>query len=174
MDENFNIIEDLLVIYCKFVDDYLLFFEVCLIIGIILQKVLEDGFLEVEFISQINEVFSQSGICVVGYNSLCFDDEVIWYILYCNLWDFYVWEWQNGNFWWDIIDMVWLIYVLCLEGIIWFKKEDGSFSFCLEELMVVNGIVYESVYDVMFDVQVIIVVVKLIKDKQFKLFDFVL
>ncbi|WP_323752012.1 exodeoxyribonuclease I [Marinobacter sp.] len=173
-DADLNVIEDPLVIYCKPTDDYLPSPEACLITGITPQKAVEDGFPEAEFIAQINEAFSQPGTCVVGYNSLRFDDEVTRNTLYRNLRDPYAREWQNGNSRWDIIDMVRLTYALRPEGINWPRKEDGSPSFRLEELTVANGIAHEAAHDAMSDVLATIAVAKLIKEKQPKLFDFVL
>ncbi|MEP3825920.1 MAG: exodeoxyribonuclease I [Marinobacter sp.] len=173
-DADLNVIEDPLVIYCKPTDDYLPSPEACLITGITPQKALEDGFPEAEFIAQINEAFSQPGTCVVGYNSLRFDDEVTRNTLYRNLRDPYAREWQNGNSRWDIIDMVRLTYALRPEGINWPRKEDGSPSFRLEELTAANGIAHEAAHDAMSDVWATIAVAKLIKEKQPKLFDFVL
>ncbi|MEP3590483.1 MAG: exodeoxyribonuclease I [Marinobacter sp.] len=173
-DADLNVIEDPLVIYCKPTDDYLPSPEACLITGITPQKALEDGFPEAEFIAQINEAFSQPGTCVVGYNSLRFDDEVTRNTLYRNLRDPYAREWQNGNSRWDIIDMVRLTYALRPEGINWPRKEDGSPSFRLEELTAANGIAHEAAHGAMSDVWATIAVAKLIKEKQPKLFDFVL
>ncbi|PSF14305.1 exodeoxyribonuclease I [Marinobacter fuscus] len=173
-DADLNVIEDPLVIYCKPADDYLPAPEACLITGITPQKALEDGYPEAEFIAQINEAFSQPGTCAVGYNSLRFDDEVTRHTLYRNLRDPYAREWQNGNSRWDIIDMVRLTYALRPDGINWPKKEDGSPSFRLEELTVANGIAHEAAHDAMSDVLATIAVAKLIKEKQPKLFDFVL
>lgn len=173
-DENLNIIEDPLVIYCKPTDDYLPSPEACLITGITPQKAMAEGYPEAEFIAQINEAFSQPGTCVVGYNSLRFDDEVTRHTLYRNLRDPYAREWQNGNSRWDIIDMVRLTYALRPEGIEWPTKEDGSPSFRLEELTVANGISHESAHDAMSDVEATIAVARLIREKQPKLFEFVL
>ena len=173
-DADLNIIEDPLVIYCKPADDYLPSPEACLITGITPQKALEEGYPEAEFIARINEAFSQPGTCVVGYNSLRFDDEVTRHTLYRNLRDPYAREWQNGNSRWDIIDMVRLTYALRPEGIEWPRKEDGSPSFRLEELTVANGIEHEAAHDAMSDVMATIAVARLIRDRQPKLFDFVL
>jgi exodeoxyribonuclease-1 len=173
-DADLNIIEDPLVIYCKPADDYLPSPQACLITGITPQKALQDGYPEAEFIARINEAFSQPGTCAVGYNSLRFDDEVTRHTLYRNLRDPYAREWQNGNSRWDIIDMVRLTYALRPEGINWPKKDDGSPSFRLEELTVANGIAHEAAHDAMSDVLATIAVAKLIKEKQPKLFDFVL
>lgn len=173
-DADLNIIEDPLVIYCRPTEDYVPSPDACLITGITPQKALEEGYPEAEFIAQINEAFSQPGTCVVGYNSLRFDDEVTRHTLYRNLRDPYAREWQNGNSRWDIIDMVRLTYALRPEGINWPTKEDGSPSFRLEELTAANGISHESAHDAMSDVEATIAIAKLIKEKQPKLFDFVL
>ena len=173
-DADLNIIEDPLVIFCKPTDDYLPSPEACLITGITPQKAMEEGYRETEFIAQINEAFSQPGTCVVGYNSLRFDDEVTRHTLYRNLQDPYAREWQNGNSRWDIIDMVRLTYALRPEGINWPRKEDGSPSFKLEALTTANGIAHEAAHDAMSDVEATLAVAKLIREKQPKLFDFVL
>ena len=172
-DADLNIIEDSLIIYCRPSDDYVPSPQACLITGITPQKALEEGLPEAEFIAQINEAFSQPGTCGVGYNSLRFDDEVTRHTLYRNLRDPYAREWQNGNSRWDIIDMVRLTYALRPEGINWPKKEDGSPSFKLEELTTANGIAHESAHDAMSDVEATIAMAKLIKEKQPKLFEFV-
>ena len=172
-DADLNIIEDPLIIYCRPSDDYVPSPQACLITGITPQKALEEGLPEAEFIAQINEAFSQPGTCGVGYNSLRFDDEVTRHTLYRNLRDPYAREWQNGNSRWDIIDMVRLTYALRPEGINWPKKEDGSPSFKLEELTTANGIAHESAHDAMSDVEATIAMAKLIKEKQPKLFEFV-
>ena len=173
-DADLNIIEEPLVIYCKPTDDYLPAPQACLITGITPQKAMHEGLPEAEFIERINQAFSEPGTCVVGYNSLRFDDEVTRNTLYRNLRDPYAREWQNGNSRWDIIDMVRLTYALRPEGINWPRKEDGSPSFKLEELTVANGIAHEAAHDAMSDVEATIAVAKLIKEKQPKLFDFVL
>jgi len=173
-DADLNVIEDPLVIYCKPADDYLPSPQACLITGITPQKALAEGYPEAEFIAQINEAFSQPGTCAVGYNSLRFDDEVTRHTLYRNLRDPYAREWQNGNSRWDIIDMVRLTYALRPEGINWPRKEDGSPSFRLEELTAANGIAHEAAHDAMSDVLATIALARLIKEKQPRLFEFVL
>ncbi|MBQ0745646.1 MAG: exodeoxyribonuclease I [Marinobacter sp.] len=173
-DADLNIIEEPLVIYCKPTDDYLPSPEACLITGITPQKAMEEGLPETKFIAQINDAFSQPGTCVVGYNNLRFDDEVTRHTLYRNLRDPYAREWQNGNSRWDIIDMVRLTYALRPEGINWPRKEDGSPSFKLEALTTANGIAHEAAHDAMSDVEATLAVAKLIREKQPKLFDFVL
>lgn len=101
----------------------------------------------------------------MGYNNICYDDEMICYIFFCNFFDFYEYSYKNGNLCWDLLDVVWVCYVLCLDGINWVIDEEGIFNFKLENFIKVNGIEYENVYDVMVDVYVIIVMMKLFKEK---------
>lgn len=173
-DAKLNIIEEPLVIYCQPTEDYLPDPTACLITGVTPQKAREDGYPEAEFIRQIHDAFSQPGTCVVGYNSLRFDDEVTRHTLYRNLRDPYAREWKNGNSRWDIIDMVRLTYALRPEGINWPKKEDGSPSFRLEDLTAANGISHESAHDAMSDVEATIAMARLIRERQPKLFNYVL
>ena len=172
-DADLNIIEDPLVIYCKPGDDYLPSPEACLITGITPQKALEDGFPEAEFITQINEAFSQPGTCVVGYNSLRFDDEVTRHTLYRNLRDPYAREWQNGNSRWDIIDMVRLCGAVRPEGIVWPSTERGVKSFKLDQLTLANNIEHKDAHDALADVLATIEIAKLIKASQPMLYDYV-
>ncbi|MAA63175.1 MAG: exodeoxyribonuclease I [Alteromonadaceae bacterium] len=173
-DADLNIIEDPLVIYCQLAEDYVPDPMACLITGITPQKTRAEGYTEAEFMGMIHDAFSQPGTCVVGYNSLRFDDEVTRNTLYRNLRDPYGREWQNGNSRWDIIDMVRLTYALRPEGIVWPKKEDGTPSFRLEELTAANGIAHEAAHDAMSDVEATIALARLIRDKQPKLFNYVL
>jgi len=75
-DEDFNIIDDPLVIYCKPASDYLPQPDACLITGITPQLAEQKGVCEAKFIAQINEQLSQPNTCTLGYNNLRFDDEV--------------------------------------------------------------------------------------------------
>ncbi len=131
-DEDFNIIGEPLVIYCQPASDMLPQPEACLVTGITPQHAQEHGVNEAEFIRQIHQQFAQGNTCVVGYNSIRFDDEVTRYTLYRNFYDPYAREWQNGNSRWDLIDMVRVCRALRPEGIEWPNHEDGSPSFRLE------------------------------------------
>ncbi|MFK7864480.1 MAG: exodeoxyribonuclease I [Pseudohongiellaceae bacterium] len=171
-DENLNIIGDPLVIYCQPADDFLPNPVACLITGISPQHAKNEGLTEAEFISQIHKEFSEPNTCVVGYNSIRFDDEVTRQLLYRNFYDPYEREWKNGNSRWDIIDMVRLCAATRPEGINWPKKENGSNSFRLEELTVANGIEHADAHDALADVIATIKIAKLIKEKQPKLYDY--
>ena len=173
-DAELNIIGDPLVIYAKPANDVLPQPVACLITGITPQKALADGLPEHEFIHLIHQQFTVPGTCGVGYNSLRFDDEVTRYTLYRNFYDPYAREWQNGNSRWDIIDLLRTAYALRPEGIVWPMREDGLPSFRLEELTAANGIGHESAHDALSDVLATIAMAKLVKEKQPRLYDYVL
>jgi len=173
-DAELNIIEDPVTLYCQPSDDYVPDPGACMVTGITPQEAREKGLPEAEFIARINDCFSVPNTCVVGYNSLRFDDEVTRQTLYRNLRDPYAREWKNGNSRWDLIDVVRLCYALRPEGIVWPEREAGLPSFRLEELTRVNGIAHEAAHDAMSDVHATIALAKLIRDRQPRLFDFVL
>lgn len=172
-DEDFNVIGDPDVFFCKPADDVLPHPEACLITGITPQQALNEGVNEAEFIARIHGQFSEPSTCVLGYNSLRFDDEVTRNTLYRNFYDPYAREWQNGNSRWDIIDMVRLTRAVRPEGIEWPQHDDGNPSFKLEHLTTANGIAHEAAHDALSDVWATIDMAKLIKSKQPKLYEFV-
>lgn len=173
-DMDFNIIDEPVDIYCKATDDILPNPEACLITGITPQKTFETGFIEAEFIKLIEKEFSRPNTCVVGFNSIRFDDEFTRYSLYRNFFDPYAREWQNGCSRWDIIDLVRITRALRPEGIEWPVDDNGIASNRLELITKANGISHEAAHDALSDVYATIAVAKLIKDKQPKLFNYVL
>ncbi len=173
-DFDLNPIGEPLVIYARPANDYLPQPMACLITGITPQEALEKGVPEREFIRAIHAELAQPGTCGVGYNSLRFDDEVTRYTLYRNFYDPYAREWRDGNSRWDIIDMLRACHALRPEGIEWPLREDGLPSFRLEELTRANSIAHEGAHDALSDVYATIAVARLVREKQPKLFDYVL
>lgn len=171
-DENLNPIGKPLVEYCQPAGDFLPEPEACLITGITPQKAARQGLPEHEFIRRIHAEFSQPNTCVLGFNSIRFDDEFMRYALYRNFYDPYAREWQNGSSRWDIIDMVRLTRALRPEGIEWPVLDDGTPSNKLELITEANGISHEQAHDAMSDVYATIAVAKLIKEKQPRLWDY--
>ncbi|SMF04565.1 Exodeoxyribonuclease I subunit C [Alteromonadaceae bacterium Bs31] len=172
-DENLNIISDPLVMYCKPPEDIWPQPQACLVTGITPQKAREHGLSESEFIAKIHREFIQPNTCVVGYNSLRFDDEVTRYTLYRNFYDPYEREWKNGNSRWDIIDMLRLCYALRPEGIEW-PVIDERPSFKLENLTKANGISHMSAHDAFSDVEATIALARLVRSVQPQLYNYVL
>ncbi len=173
-DAEFNVIGQPLVIFCRPANDFLPHPQACLITGITPQQALAEGLPECEFIARIHRELAVPGTCGVGYNSLRFDDEITRHTLYRNFYDPYAREWQNGNSRWDIIDMVRTTCALRPEGIKWPLREDGLPSFRLEDLTAANGINHTAAHDALSDVHATIALARLIKDRQPKLYDYVL
>ncbi|GAA0781859.1 MULTISPECIES: exodeoxyribonuclease I [Pseudomonadati] len=171
-DLDLNIIGEPETFYCQIAPDYLPSPEAILITGITPQLANNKGMPEAEFMQRINALFSLPKTCVVGYNSLRFDDEVSRYGFYRNFIDPYAREWQQGNSRWDLIDLVRACYAFRPDGITWPLKEDGSPSFKLEQLTVANGLSHEKAHDAMSDVYATIAMAKLIKQQQPKLYDY--
>ncbi len=173
-DEDLNIIDDPLVVYCKPAPDYLPNPDACLITGITPQLAEQKGVCEAEFIKQIHEQISQPNTCTLGYNNIRFDDEVTRNCLYRNFYDPYAREWQNSNTRWDIIDVVRAARALRPEGIQWPVNEEGKPSLRLDQLTIANGIVHESAHDALSDVHATIGLARLVKQAQPRLYQFLL
>lgn len=70
--------------------------------------------------------------------------------------------------------MLWLVYVLCFDGIVWLQCEDGVILFKFEYFVLVNDVCQGDVYEVLLDVYVIIGMVWLFKQLQLWLWEYVL
>jgi exodeoxyribonuclease-1 len=173
-DAQLNVVGEPLVIFARPADDFLPHPRACLVTGIGPRQALAEGLPECEFMAQIHRELARPGTCGVGYNSLRFDDEITRYSLYRNFYDPYAREWQNGNSRWDIIDMVRAANALRPEGIEWPLREDGLPSFRLEELTAANGISHEAAHDALSDVHATIALARLVRERQPKLYDYVL
>ena len=172
-DADFNIVGEPQVFYCKPPLDYLPQPDACLITGITPQLADQRGLCEAEFIRLVHEQFCQPNTCVLGYNTLRFDDEVTRNCLYRNFYDPYEREWKNGNSRWDMIDVVRAAKALRPEGIEWpFNETEGRPSFRLEELTKANNIAHEMAHDALSDVYATIAMAKLVKASQPKLYQF--
>lgn len=171
-DADFNIIDEPLVIYCKPSTDCLPHPDSCIVTGITPQLAERQGVCEAEFIRQIHSQLSEPNTCVLGYNSIRFDDEITRNSLYRNFYDPYAREWQNGNSRWDLIDVVRAARALRPEGIQWPQDQDGKPSFRLEQLTIANGIIHEAAHDALSDVHATIALAKLLKQAQPKLYQF--
>ncbi|OOR99290.1 exodeoxyribonuclease I [Haemophilus paracuniculus] len=171
-DENFNIIGEPVMFFCKQTPDYLPAPEAVMVTGITPQQCNAEGLSEPEFAEKIHAEFSQPNTCVMGYNNIRYDDEMTRYTFFRNFFDPYEYSWKNGNSRWDLLDVVRACYALRPEGIEWAFDEDGLPSFKLENLTKANGIEHSNAHDAMADVYATIEMAKLIKQKQPKLFQF--
>jgi len=171
-DMDFNIIGEPDMFYCKLADDYLPKPEPAIITKITPQITQAEGLAEHEFAKRINHQFTQTNTCVVGYNTIRFDEEFSRNLFYRNFYDPYEYSWKNSNSRWDIIDLVRAAYALRPDGIVWPKNDEGLPSFRLELLTEANGISHEQAHDATSDVYATIAIAKLIKQKCPKLFNY--
>lgn len=175
-DLDLNPIGDPVILYCRLSADYLPDPGACLVTGITPQTLKENHALpESEFIQKINELFSEKGTCVCGFNTLKFDDEFIRNALFRNFMDPYEREWKNDCSRWDILDLVRACHDFRPQGIVWpGANEKGNPVFKLTEMTAANHIEQIGAHDAMVDVNATIAVAKLIKQKQGRLFDYYL
>ena len=171
-DEDLNVIGDELCTYVRLGEDILPNPDACLVTGIMPATLQREGIPEVQAWEEIMRRFMVPETCVVGYNSLRFDDEFVRYGLYRHLFDPYAREWQNGCSRWDILDLVRAAGGLRREGIHWPQNEDGLPVYKLEELTKANGIGHSNAHDALADVHATIAMARLIKEQQPKLFDY--
>lgn len=169
-NDNFEPIEEPIVLYCRISPDYIPDPMACLVTGITPQESLEKGMSEYDFIRAIDKEFSRPGTVVAGFNSIRFDDEFIRNLYYRNFFDPYQREWANNNSRWDIIDLVRVTRDLRPEGITWPIGENGRPTIRLEKLTEANGIGHENAHDALSDVYATIDMAKLIHEKQPRLF----
>ena len=173
-DEDLNIINEHM-FYCKPTYDSLPSPEACSITGITPQICEKNGLIEKIFISKINNEFSVPDTCIVGYNSINFDDEFTRYTLFRNFIDPYAWHWQNGNSRWDILDVVRFCYALKKDNSLkWHYDENSKPIFKLDKLAPANNIEHSDAHDALADVKATIGIAKIIKTTQPKLFDYAL
>jgi len=131
------------------------------------------------FTSKINDIMTTPNTCVLGYNSLRFDDEFTRNLLYRNLFDPYLREWKDGNSRFDVYLLVLASYVLKPELINFPNAYDEITgeqifhsvtcqplpSFKLEDLSAANGIHHSNAHDAFNDVEATIGIFKKIQSQ---------
>ena len=171
-DENLNIIDEHM-FYCKPTHDCLPSPYAVAVTGITPQHCEKNGLIEHEFLKKIHVQFSQPNTCIVGYNSIRFDDEFSRYGFFRNFIEPYGWHWKNHNTRWDILDVVRLAYALKKDASLnWVIDDKGKPSFKLDRLSIANGIEHSDAHDALADVRATIALAKIIKNKQPQLFDY--
>lgn len=155
-------------------DDTLPAPEALMVTGISPQQTVDDGYSEAEFSKiLVEDVFTEDTIAV-GFNSIRFDDEFVRHLLWRNFYDPYEWSWKDGRSRWDLLDVVRMTRALRPEGIEWPVTEDGKATNRLELLTKLNGIDHLKAHDALSDVEALIAVTNLIKQKQPQLYAYLL
>jgi len=171
-DLQLNPIDDPVVLFAQLTPDVLPHPDACLMTGITPESIADRSLRECDFIDGIQREFSRPLTCVLGYNSLRFDDEVTRYTLFRNLMDPYSREWRHGNSRWDIIPLARMTRALRPEGINWPKDPLGVPSLRLDQLTRANQISHEAAHDALSDVWATIGLARLIRSHQPRLFDY--
>lgn len=148
--------------------------EALLVTGITPQKTHEEGWSEPAFVRKLTEEWFTPDTIIVGFNSVRFDDEFMRHLLWRNFHDPYEWAWKDGRSRWDMLDVVRMTRALRPEGIEWPVDEKGEPTNRLELITKANGISHDNAHDALSDVNALIAVAKLIKQKQPQLFDYLL
>lgn len=142
--------------------------------GITPQMTLSDGLSEPGFARYIiDEVFTP-GTIAVGYNNVRFDDEFIRHTLWRNFYDPYEWAWSDNRGRWDMLDVVRMTRALRPEGIRWPIDDKGRAVNKLELIAKENELLHTKAHDALSDVEALIALARLLKEKQGKLFDYLL
>ena len=172
-DSSLNPIGDPYNVLVALNDDTLPSPEALMVTGITPQQTVADGYTEAQFADLLlNEVFTP-GTTTVGFNNIRFDDEFVRHLFWRTFRDPYEWSWRDNRSRWDLLDVVRMTRALRPDGIVW-PEIDGKASNRLELLTKVNGIDHFKAHDALSDVEALIAVTKLIRDKQPQLFEYLL
>jgi len=148
--------------------------DAVLVHGITPQKTLIDGISEAEFCKYLTSQVCTEGTIMVGYNNLRFDNDFIRFTLWRNFYDAYEWSWKNDCGIWDLLDVTRMTRALRPEGIKWPFNSDGKPSNKLEHLSAVNKLDHVDAHDALSDVHAAVALAELLKQKQPKLFEYLL
>lgn len=141
--------------------------------GISPQETVADGYSEAEFARLVMDEIFTPGTTAVGFNSIRFDDEFMRYLFWRTFHDPYEWTYKDGRSRWDLLDVTRMTRALRPEGIEW-PVVDGRAVNKLELITKLNGIDHFKAHDALSDVEALIAVTKLIKDKQPQLYEYLL
>ncbi len=171
-DMDLNQVGEPINILVKLNDDILPSPDAVMVTGITPQHTLEEGYNEAEFSKMLsNDVFTSDTIAV-GFNNIRFDDEFVRHLFWRNFYDAYEWSWKEGRSRWDILDLVRMTRALRPDGIKWPVDEKGVATNRLELISKINKLSHSKAHDALSDVEALIDVTKLIREKQPQLFKY--
>lgn len=160
--------------YIKLTEDVLPDPDAILITGITPQKTVTEGISEPEFLKIFHKEIAVSGTIFTGFNTVRFDDEFLRYLHYRNFYDPYEWHYKDGRSRWDLLDVVRMTRALRPKGIKWPVDAKGAPTNRLELLTSINRLEHSDAHDALSDVKASIAVAQMIRNKQPKLFDYLL
>lgn len=171
-DANLQPIGDPINVLVKLSDDILPDPYAITVTGITPQQTLSDGLSEPEFAKLLSDDVFTPNTVTLGYNSIRFDDEFIRHTLWRNFYDPYEWAWSDGRSRWDMLDVVRLTRALRPDGLRWPVDENGKAVNKLELLAKENNLDHFKAHDALSDVEALIALTRLLKEKQPKLFQY--
>lgn len=155
-------------------DDTLPSPEALMVTGITPQQTVDEGYSEAEFSKiLINDIFLPN-TTIVGFNNIRFDDEFIRHLFWRNFYDPYEWSYKDGRSRWDLLDVVRMTRALRPEEIEWPVDDNGVAVNKLELIASANKIDHFKAHDALSDVEALIAVTKMIRDKQPQLYEYLL
>lgn len=158
----------------RMTDDVLPEPDAVLITGITPQKTLVDGISEADFLKLFHEHVVTPGTIFVGFNTVRFDDEFMRYMHYRNYYDPYEWQYTDDKSRWDLLDLVRMTRALRPTGMRWPVNAKGKATNRLEMLTSINELDHANAHDALNDVRATVAVARMLRDKQPKLFDYLL
>jgi len=171
-DASLNIVGDPYNLLVRLNDDTLPSPEAVMVTGITPQKTVEDGIKEAEFAKLLSEEVFTPDTVTIGFNSIRFDDEFIRHLMWRNFYDPYEWSWKDGRSRWDLLDVVRITRALRPDGIEWPFDDKGAPTCRLEMITKANKLDHSKAHDALSDVEALIDVCKMLKDKQPQIFDY--
>lgn len=172
-DEDFNIIDEPINIFCEPRDDVIPHPRAILTTGIDVNDLKEKGLNEYDFAREVNKILSQySGLCVTGYNNIRFDNEFIRNLFYRNALNPYMHEYADENSKSDILGLVRLVFAMRPNIIKWKKNKQGVLSQTLVDMSEANNIQHENAHDALSDVYATLSIAKKIKDDAQELYNY--
>jgi exodeoxyribonuclease-1 len=148
--------------------------DAVLLTGITPQATLADGLTEAEFLKLFTDTVATPETIFVGFNSVRFDDEFMRFLHYRNFYDPYEWQWKDGRGRWDMLDVIRMTRALRPAGIHWPLTPEGEPTNRLELMTKLNNLDHAHAHDALSDVYATISVAQLIREKQPKLFQYLL
>lgn len=171
-DMDFRQIGESYNILVKLNDDTLPTPEALMVTGITPQQTVADGYTEAEFSKILSEEIFTPDTIAVGFNNIRFDDEFVRHLFWRSFYDPYEWSWRDGRSRWDLLDVVRMTRALRPDGIKWPVDSEGNATNRLELISKENGVNHYKAHDALSDVEALIAVAKLIRDKQPQIFDY--
>lgn len=170
-DTEFNQIGEPHNILIKLNDDTLPSPDALMVTGITPQSTQADGLTEAEFAQFLYDDIFTPDTVTIGFNNIRFDDEFVRTLFWRTFRDPYEWCWKDGRSRWDMLDVIRITRALRPDGIVW-PVVDGKATNRLELLTKENGIDHLKAHDALSDVEALIAVAKLIKEKQPQLYGY--